>query len=152
MKKITIHSDGYGGKGSVVLDEDGKEIESVRSATIFVEAGEITRADLTVNMVNVVVQGEVDTVTAECPICKERMDHKCGQFTLGNTSPINAWTGNSYPLPVLPQGVTTCQRVMGTETCSLPMSLAHTIHVNFATAHMWSDISRTINPGIITLL
>lgn len=80
MKKITIHSDGYGG---VIVDEDGTKIEGVYAATVRVQAGDITRIDLEVISTGVKVEGTVDEVELVCPICQHSDHHKCDGGTLG---------------------------------------------------------------------
>jgi len=71
---VTIHSDGFGG---VVVTEDGKKLENVRDATIWLEAGEATRVDLTFIMMPLNVTGGINEVTFECPVCSDSHSHEC---------------------------------------------------------------------------
>lgn len=81
-KSVRIHSDGFG-QGSLVIDEDGKKVENVSSATVWISAGEPTRVDLEIWMPVVNASGIVQSITFICPCCDETITHECEGNTLG---------------------------------------------------------------------
>lgn len=82
MKKIRIHSDGFG-TDTVVMDEDGNLIGDVTEATVYLSAREPNRISLEFIATPVNVAGTVDEVTLRCPCCQEAFSHECGGNTLG---------------------------------------------------------------------
>jgi len=82
MKRLSIHSDGFG-PGTFILDEDGKKLEGVVSATIYLEASEPNRVSLDILVPSANMTVHLDNVTLICPSCKEGFDHRCGGDTLG---------------------------------------------------------------------
>lgn len=83
MRKVTIHSDGFGGKGTIILDEEGKVLENVTSADIHIEAQKVTEATLTLQMVPVVAEAHVESMIFQCPLCGWYHSHQCDN-SLGN--------------------------------------------------------------------
>ena len=86
MKKIRIHSDGFG-NDSIVMDEDGNQLDNVIAATISIEAREPNRIDLEFHATPVNVAAYVDQVTLICTCCEEAFTHDCGGNTLGGNAP-----------------------------------------------------------------
>lgn len=86
MRQLTIHSDGYGGQGTVILDEDGNKIEGVFSATIYMEANRINEVTLEVQAAKTVVKATLKEVNFICPLCEDRVEHKCEEELGGNTN------------------------------------------------------------------
>ena len=85
MKKVTVHSDGTG-TGTIILDEDGKEITGVAGVDIFIAANEMNTATLTIHLTQTNVTADVKTVEGVCPCCNKRLEHKC-EVVLGSQQP-----------------------------------------------------------------
>ena len=84
MKKVTIHSDGWGGEGTVILDGDGNKLLNVYEATIRLEANRPTEVDLVILQSDINVQATINEVTFICPCCNNTIEHKCqNDRTLG---------------------------------------------------------------------
>jgi hypothetical protein len=77
MKQITIHSDGSRGPGTAIVGEDGSLIPNISAATIWLEAGDLPRADLTIMVPNLNVTAGLNGIDFECPICNESQKHRC---------------------------------------------------------------------------
>lgn len=77
MKSITIHSDGYGGEKTVIIDEDGNTLDGVRRIDLTIEAGEANRATIEVVLPKATVSANVDAVEWTCPLCFELQTHNC---------------------------------------------------------------------------
>ena len=75
LKQIRIKSDGSG-LDTVVTTESGEELECC-SVTLWLEAKEINKADITFIGPKVNVMTDVDTVTLACPLCDYSDTHKC---------------------------------------------------------------------------
>lgn len=86
MKKLSIHSDGFG-SGTVIIDEDGRQLEGVVDATIWLEAREPNRVDLTIMVPSINVTVHVEGVTLVCPLCKADQEHECEPNTLSGVLP-----------------------------------------------------------------
>lgn len=86
-RQVTIHSDGYGGSGTVILDESGKRIDTVRSVVLEIEAGAYNEAVLTIQGVLARVDATVKVIVFECPLCTHIEEHTCDQ-TLGDPLPV----------------------------------------------------------------
>lgn len=84
VKKIRIHSDGFG-NDAVIMDEDGKTLDNVVDATIYMTPREPNRINLEFIATPVNVAGSVDEVTLTCPCCEESFTHNCGGNTLGGS-------------------------------------------------------------------
>ena len=85
-RPITIHSDGTG-RGTIVLDEDGKKIDNISGVTIYINALGVVEATLEVARAGVVTKAEVTNVIFNCPACGDSVDHQCdevigGEYTL----------------------------------------------------------------------
>lgn len=87
MKKITVHSDGTG-SGTVVLDEDGRQIADVSNIVLDIAAGDIARATLEVVTPMSNVNASVEHVVFVCPLCGDSNDHHCGPTLGGATSHV----------------------------------------------------------------
>ena len=85
MKRVTVHSDGTG-TGTIILDEDGKEITGVAGVDIFIAANEPNTATLTIHLTQTNVTADVKTVEGVCPCCNKRLEHKC-EVVLGSKQP-----------------------------------------------------------------
>lgn len=81
MRKVIVHSDGTG-DGTVVLDEDGKQVADLSNIFIDISANDVARATLEVSTPQVNVTASVDSVKFKCPLCKEENEHHCST-TLG---------------------------------------------------------------------
>lgn len=82
MTNITIHSNGIDG---VVVDSEGKKLEGVSEVTIWLEANDVTRADITVRAARVNVVARLQETTLVCPVCHEEHTHSCTPDTLSGT-------------------------------------------------------------------
>jgi len=81
MRKVIVHSDGTG-DGTVVLDEDGKQVADLSNIFIDISANDVARATLEVSTPQVNVTALVDSVKFKCPLCQEENEHHCST-TLG---------------------------------------------------------------------
>lgn len=79
---IRIISDGTG-PGTVVTDGQGTIIENVGAVTLWMAAGELNHADITVFDVSIDVKAEVGDIEMVCPICEHTEKHKCTPQNLG---------------------------------------------------------------------
>lgn len=75
--QVHIHSSDGTGQDMVIVDEDGKKIENVRSAIIHFNAGELASVDLNIVAPGVNVLAELDDVTIEFPCCDVSTSHSC---------------------------------------------------------------------------
>lgn len=73
---LHITSDGDA-KSASIVDESGRKIEGVTEATLFIEAGNFNRIDLTFGLPSVDVKAYVHQVTMVCPCCNDTMTHRC---------------------------------------------------------------------------
>jgi hypothetical protein len=89
VKKIRIYSEGFG-SDTVVVDEDGAQLENVIEATIYMTAREPNRISLEFIATPVSVAGQVNEVTLRCPCCEEAFNHECGGNTLGGPTRCSA--------------------------------------------------------------
>lgn len=76
MAKVRITSDGVDG---TVVTEDGKMIEGIYSAYIYIGANEITSVNLDIKGTPVNIEGVVDEVELICSICLHTTKHKCSE-------------------------------------------------------------------------
>jgi len=79
---IRIISDGMG-PTTLILDANNTEIQNVTSVTIWLEANEINRADITVIGVVTDIHAEMGDVEMLCPVCAEIQTHTCQPNTMG---------------------------------------------------------------------
>lgn len=77
MKNVTVHSNGFGGEQSIIVDEDGNTLENVRAATIYVQSGEMTEVNIEVIHAKINAIGRVREVEFICPCCDIHLVHKC---------------------------------------------------------------------------
>lgn len=89
MRQVTIHSDGFGGKNTVILDEDGNVIDGVIAAEIKIEAQKVNEVTLEMQAVALTTGGSVTEVTFKCPVCYERFQHQCDE-SVGNVKPASS--------------------------------------------------------------
>jgi hypothetical protein len=75
-RPVTIHSDGTG-RGTVVLDEDGKQISGISNLSLNVDAKGVVEVTIEVIKSQVNIQGTVTEVIFECPLCSEGHTHTC---------------------------------------------------------------------------
>lgn len=94
MKKIRVHSDGFG-TDAIVMDEDGNQLSDCIDATIYITPREPNRVNLEFIATPVNVAGVIDEVTLQCSCCGENFSHNCGGNTLGGASPTG---GNTRPV------------------------------------------------------
>lgn len=171
IRKIMIHSDGYGGSGTVILDDDGKLLEGVTGIDLHIEAQRVNEATVYLDMVQVNSEAKVDRMIFRCPLCGwEGPEHNC-DHTLGQTGastqlplvvpqpqqsvPIQVMTPGGTPTwpqsqvvwnPTLP--IEICGVMNGSETCRILTKVgAHSMHVNTETGAVWSDQYRQITVG-----
>lgn len=100
---VTIHSDGTG-HGTVLLDEDGKQVANVTEVSFSIEANGIARGDIEVRGIRTNVSGvAIDEVRFACPLCGDISEHQCDQTLGGSTQPlapggvVSAWPGQVIP-------------------------------------------------------
>jgi hypothetical protein len=79
---IRIVSDGMG-HSTVIMDGNDTAIDNVGAVTIFLAAGELNHADITVFAPAIDVKAEIGDVVILCPICNESQSHTCTPQTLG---------------------------------------------------------------------
>lgn len=175
MRKVMIHSDGYGGENTVILDDDGKILENVTGMDIHIEAQEITRATVFMRMVQMNSEASVEAMIFTCPLCGwEGPEHKCdntlGQPVGGPSTQIQQLIGQGVahivPAPVQPHPqinlnqtawnpplpVLICGDVQGANTCRITNSAgSHTLHVDVVTGSIWTNgqTTRQIYPGSV---
>lgn len=83
---VTVHSDGTG-RGTVILDEDGKQIAGVTELNFSIEADGVTHGSIEVRGVHANVSGvAIEEVNFSCPLCGDVTEHKC-DTQLGGGSP-----------------------------------------------------------------
>jgi len=74
------------GADAAVRTLDGQLIPA-RSATIFLDADEVTKIDLELRLDKMDVVAQVDVVTLKCPLCEHEATHDCPpnrrELTLG---------------------------------------------------------------------
>lgn len=133
MRQVTIHSDGFGGKNTVILDEDGNVIDGVISAEIKIEAQKVNEVSLEMQAVALTTGGSVTEVTFRCPVCFERFQHQCDE-SVGNIKPAG---GSANPLfdyeicgkqSALPSGF----------TCYINKDIAHLHHFDPKNDASWT--------------
>lgn len=78
MSKLTIHSDGTGAQGTVVLDEEGRQIENITRISVDIEARGVVEATLEFVRPSVMIHTDTITSSWQCPGCDEPVDHDCG--------------------------------------------------------------------------
>lgn len=76
MRRLTIHSDGTS-QGTVVLDEDGNEIQGITDLDFRVTTDDLNEITLEIRAVSANVQGDLRLIVFECPVCNHRHDHIC---------------------------------------------------------------------------
>lgn len=81
---IRIQSDGNG-SDTVITDANGKRIENVIDATVFLSAHEVNRIDLTIMFPDTDVHGHVPGVNYQCKFCNETILHDCPLPTIGGS-------------------------------------------------------------------
>lgn len=84
-RQVRIQSDGNG-MDTVISDADGKVIDGVTEASIYLAANELNEVSLTVLAPRVDAHGVVTGVTLLCPVCTEHVEHECPPATLGGSS------------------------------------------------------------------
>ena len=77
-KQVSVHAPNpYGDSHVAVTDEDGNTVQGVREITIWIEANEVTRVDLTIIGSIVNVAGLVNEIEFKCPTCDFKVNHEC---------------------------------------------------------------------------
>lgn len=84
-RQVRIQSDGNG-MDTVISDADGRVIDGVTEATVYLAANELNEVSLTLVAPRVDAHGNVTSVTLLCPICTEQVKHECPPATLGGSS------------------------------------------------------------------
>jgi hypothetical protein len=74
-RQVRIQSDGHGGSTTVTL-EDGTQIPAA-SAVIWLDAGEINRAEVTFLGPGLDVHAELKETIMKCPVCDHESTHYC---------------------------------------------------------------------------
>ena len=161
MRKVIIHSDGFGGDGTVILDDDGKKIENVYSVNLRIEANRVNEATLEVQMVQATAEATVEEWIFNCPMCGWSAEHKC-DHSLGQDgastqlSPVQPMqqvyqqSGQQIAVVAPPMSIapSVCSKVMGSNICRVLMSVgAHSVHVDTATGCIWADQFRQLTNG-----
>jgi len=167
MRKITVHSDGFGGTGTVVLDDEGKIIEQVTGIDLHIEAQRVTEATVFMDMVQVNSEAHVTGMVFRCPLCGwQGAEHQCDsalgtQATQLQSQPISTIPG-LIPSPIAPSPpsgmvmwnptlpISICGAVNGPNTCRILSSVGtHDTHVDTITGAIWSVSFKSINPGTV---
>lgn len=81
---IRIQSDGDG-PGTIITDAEGKVIENVIDASIYLSPHEVNRVQLTIMLIKTDVHANVDGATFECPFCEQSILHDCTPPTIGGS-------------------------------------------------------------------
>jgi hypothetical protein len=84
-RQVRIQSDGNG-MDTVITDADGKVIDGVTEASIYLAANELNEVSLTLLAPRIDAHGTVTSVTLLCPICTETVEHECPPATMGGSS------------------------------------------------------------------
>lgn len=75
-RPIIVHSDGTG-RGTVILDENGKELAGVTEIDIHIDAAGLAEAVINVRHASTVINGTATEVLFSCPLCYETHSHTC---------------------------------------------------------------------------
>lgn len=83
-RQVRVISDGDG-MNTTITDADGKALENVTDATVYMHAQELTEVSLTLVAPRVDAHGTVTDVTLLCPVCAEFVEHQCPPQTMGGS-------------------------------------------------------------------
>jgi hypothetical protein len=83
-RQVRVISDGDGAN-TTITDSDGKTLENVIEATVYLRAQELTEVSLTLIAPRVDAHGTVTDVTLLCPVCIEHVEHQCPPQTMGGS-------------------------------------------------------------------
>lgn len=82
-QELRVVSDGTP-YNTVITGADGKKIEGVRSATVWLEAGDYSRLTLEIYIPKVDIHAHPSVITFICACCGDSVDHECvSRNTLG---------------------------------------------------------------------
>jgi hypothetical protein len=152
--KITIHSDGTP-MGTVVITENGEKLENVTSATVYLDAREVTQVHLEVVLAPLIINGEIRSWNFVCPVCGEGFEHECngkassmggGGATFKPTSvPIPTLANPTATMTSLPSSGQICGAEMQEKnpdknyTCWILDNVAHDTHIDITQGVGWND-------------
>lgn len=122
MKTITVHSDGFGGKNTVLVTEDGELVDNVIEADIHLEAGRVTEMTLVMQPVSTVIKGAVSEVSFLCPLCQESHEHQCD-----SQAPISI---NVWDFQI-------CGKIDGNKVCYINRDIHHSVHQDVRQGVSW---------------
>ena len=137
-RHVTIHSDGTG-HGTVLLDADGNKLDNVSAVDISIEANGLAVATLTINKVETIVSGDVESVNTICPMCSGFIQHTCDPEFKGTTQTAQGTvtTASFFDFEIC--GKTTASAA-GSHMCYMNKALFHSSHIDLKTGTTWSAI------------
>lgn len=106
-KSLRIHSNGYGGDETVIVDEDGQTVQNVTRAVIEINVGAYNEITLDIVGSETVVEGRVISIQFNCPCCDFVFDHECDTDLGGTHPPPKPISPPKTPSPGSPFGTPT---------------------------------------------
>jgi hypothetical protein len=76
IEKLVIHSDGTG-RGTIVMDENGRQLPNISDMTVSVNYLGHTEAILEVSNVSLNITADLTEVLFICPSCGDSHEHHC---------------------------------------------------------------------------
>lgn len=147
MKQVTIHSDGFGGKNTVLVTEEGELVDNVIEASIQLKAGQVTEVTLVMQHAAVSMQGQVREVVFDCKFCDSSQLHYCDGMAPTPPSAEPAWPTPekvaaaiqaSDPITYTPCGAAFVTHDAKSETWTCYVHGPHKMHVDVLYGGTWN--------------
>lgn len=81
-KFLRIQSDGTG-RDTIVSDSNGRVIDGITSAVIYMQGHEANEVSLTIIVPETDVHAVLESLEMKCPFCAQTIEHTCPPSTIG---------------------------------------------------------------------
>jgi predicted RNA-binding Zn-ribbon protein involved in translation (DUF1610 family) len=130
--RVMIHSDGTG-PGTVILDEDGNQLDNVIAVNLRMEGTRVNEATVEMQLVQANAASDVTEWIYVCPNCGETEEHKC-KGGLNSSQIIAVNPSNGAPLQYTICGLRNLEYM-----CMVKSDLVHDTHVDTLKGVGWDQ-------------